>query len=225
MNDTHSIQFNWRTMRKDEAELVHALHLSVLAGLESGLVRPDDLSHFRRHAGPEGLTVGCFIDDVGIVAYGVLGIASDTTSHMAEVLGINAAERSRFCILDGAASLAAWRGNRLHRDLIRVRLKHANQAGRTLIGATVAPGNMTSMRGLLESGFHVCGFSMMYGGLARLMVKKDTHVAQPHWALAHKVPATDVHAHRLALAEGLSGFSCSETDDGGWQVHYGYAAG
>jgi hypothetical protein len=224
MKDTLPDKFNWRTIRSDEAELVHALHRSVSAELVSGLLRPDDLDHFRRHTGAEGLTVGCFVDDVGIVAYGVLGIASDTACRMAEMLGIGAADRARFCILDGAASIAAWRGNGLHRELIRTRLEHANQAGRSLVGASVAPGNMTSMRGLLENGFHVCGFSVMYGGLARLIVKKDLRVAQPRWVLAHRVTATDVDAHRLALAEGLIGFSCSETGDGKWQVHYGYAA-
>ncbi|WP_334190284.1 hypothetical protein [Noviherbaspirillum sp.] len=217
--DAHS--FTWRVLRKEEAPVAHAVHIEALSGQAAGLVRPDELSHFMRHMGEEGLLVGCFIADGQMVAYGVLGTASKTVSHMAELLEIDEADHSRFCVLDGVAALTAWRGYGMHRESIKERLRHAGQLGHTLVGATVAPGNIPSMRGLFEARFQVKKFSMLYGGLSRLVLKKDLKVAEPDWVLQHRVAATDEPGHQSALKEGLTGFGCSQREDGVWQVHYG----
>jgi hypothetical protein len=221
--ENHLVDAHWRMVRGDEAETVLTVHLEALAGMESGLVRPDSLEHFVRHIGIDGAIIGAFVDNVGMIAYGVLGIGSETAEHMAGILEVGA-DRTRFCILDGAASLPAWRGHRLHRDLIRERVKFAGTLDRTLLGATVSPANMTSMRGLLESQFEIHAYRLLYGGLPRLLMKRDMLSEGRRWVLQHKVAATDAIAHQVALAEGLTGFACAETGHGTWQVHYGYAS-
>lgn len=220
-----NVRIAWRTVETHEAQAVHAVHLEALAGMEPGLVRPDTLDHFVAHTGRLGMILGGFAEGAGLVAYGVLGISSGTAAHMAQVLRIGDADLHRFGILDGAASLPAWRGQHLHRELIRARLEHAAQAGCTLIGATVAPGNIPSLRGLLHMHFHVETFAMLYGGLPRLVLARDVLAPIPSWKLEHKVPSTDIRGHEYALAEGLKGFDCVEGEDGAWLVHYGRAAG
>jgi hypothetical protein len=217
------VDAQWRMVREDEVQTVLAVHLEALAGMESGLVRPDSLEHFACHISKDGVIIGAFVNRAGMVAYGVLGMRSETADHMADILQVDAADRSRFCILDGAASLPAWRGNRLHRDLIRERVKAADTLGRTLLGATVSPSNMTSMRGLLESQFEIRTYGLLYGGLPRLVMQRDLRNENRRWVLQHKVLSTDAVAHQAALAEGLNGFACEEDAQGKWLIHYGYA--
>lgn len=217
-----SIRIEWRTVETREAPVVHAVHLEALAGMEPGLVRPDSLDHFIAHTGKLGMILGGFAESAGLVAYGVLGISSATVAHMAQVLRIGADDRQRFGILDGAASLPAWRGQHLHRELIRERLAHAAQSGCTLTGATVAPGNIPSLRGLMHMHFHVETFATLYGGLPRLVLARDLLAPANSWKLEHKVPSTDIRGHEYALAEGLKGFDCVEGKDGTWLVHYGH---
>lgn len=219
--DTHPIAAHWRIVHEEEANLVHAVHLDALNGVDAGLVRPDTLAHFIQHIGSDGVVIGGFLDRIGMIAYGVLGISSETAHHMAHILGVAIADRSRFCILDGAASLPAWRGHGLHRDLIRERVKCARTLDRTLFGATVSPANITSLRGLLEAKFQIAAFAMLYGGMDRLVLIRDLHADNRRWVLRHKVPVTDVLAHQAALAEGLTGFACEETGKDIWHVHYG----
>jgi GNAT superfamily N-acetyltransferase len=216
-----SVRIIWRAVQTHEAPIVHAVHLEALAGMDQGLVRPDTLDHFVAHTGRLGTILGGFAEGTGLVAFGVLGVSSGTATHMAQVLAIDTTHWHRFVVLDGAASLPAWRGQNLHRELIRARLEHAEQIGRTLVGATVAPGNIPSLRGLLSMDFRIQAFAMLYGGLPRLVVKRDLLAPAPSWKLEHKVPVADIHGHEHALKEGLVGFGCSENEDGAWIIHYG----
>lgn len=215
------VRFEWRMVAPRKAEAVYRVHLEALAGVAPGLVRPDPLEHFVAHTGQCGITVGGFADGAGMVAYGVLGISSATASHMAQILAIEEKNLHRFAILDGAASLPVWRGHQLHRESIRTRLAYAAQAGRTLLGATVAPGNFPSLHGLLEAEFRIDRFASLYGGLPRLILRRDLSAPTPRWILQHKVAVSDIRGHELALAEGLTGFACSKDANGNPMVEYG----
>ncbi|WP_394779723.1 hypothetical protein [Undibacterium sp.] len=223
--------FSWRMLHTHEAPAAHRIHLAAIADQAFGLVRPDELPHFIAHTGDAGAIVGCFTDLDGaeqMLAYGVLGMNSSTTSHMAELLCIAPADKPRFAILDGVAALPGWRGHGLHRASIQARLDHAGTVGRSLIGATVSPENIASLRGLLESGFRVTNFAMLYGGLARLVLKKDLNDTAPGWSLEQKIDTTDRAANQAALAIGQTAYACSQMGSsvGGhserWQLHYGY---
>ncbi len=227
------VQFSWRRLQPSEAGLAHSVHLEAIADQAFGLVRPDQLSHFIAHtdaAGEAGVIVGCFCPAAAIaggvaeklVAYGVLGMKSETSAHMADLLNIPPSAKNRFAILDGVACLPAWRGYGLHRDSIQARLTHAHSLGRTLIGATVSPENTVSLRGLMEAGFLVTNFAMMYGGLARFILRKNMELPAAEWSLEQKIDTCDRSAHQAALALGQSAYACRLAESGNWQLHYGY---
>ncbi|GGC78397.1 hypothetical protein [Undibacterium terreum] len=227
-------QFNWRRLQASEAGFAHHVHLQAIADQDYGLVRPDELPHFIAHTSDAGAIIGCFydkkaVDNTGhgmaeMIAYGVLGMNSATSTHMAQLLNIPDSVRKQFAILDGVACLPDWRGYGLHRESIQARLEYARTAHRTLIGATVSPENIVSLRGLLEAEFVVSTFAMLYGGLVRFILKKNLEAPQLCWSLEKKVDASDRTAHQEALALGLSAYACSQTSGGSWQLHYGYQA-
>jgi hypothetical protein len=214
--------FSWRMMRAAEAAQVHQLHREVLAHAPQGMVRPDDLGHFERHAAAQGRILCCHADGE-LVAYGVLGMESPAVDHMAQLLGVGAAGRARLCVLDGAASLPEWRGRRLHCAAIAERVALGRELGRTLAAATVAPENMRSLRGLLLEGFSVCGYAVVYGGLPRLLVQRDLLLPTQEWRTARRVAHGDHEGHRRALANGLQGFHCWQDQHEQWHVEYGLA--
>ncbi len=218
---TGNARVQWRTLGSGEAGLAYGLHLSATKSMQPGLVRLDDPDHFVRHAGEEGVIVGGFVKNEGLVAYGVMGVSSRTVDHMAQILRVDDKDRSRFGILDGAAVSPAWRGRGLHRKLIRARLRLASARNYSLIGSTVAPANVASLCGLLEENFRVCAFSELYGGQARLILEYDTLATKPQWALHRKVLSTDITGHQLALDAGLAGFTCSRGNGGAMLIHYG----
>lgn len=212
--------FHWRVIRPDEAADVHALHASVLARTPSGMVRPDELSHFERHTEELGRILGCFADG-DLVAYGVLGIHSETVHHLANLLQLSAPDQARVCVLDGAASLPEWRGHSLHCVAIAERSALGHSLGRSLVTATVAPENLRSLRGLLKEGFTIHAFGYVYGGLARLIVKHDLLAPEAAWQTVTTVPVRDYNGHQAALACGLVGHACIQDAEKNWHIEYG----
>ena len=208
--------FTWRPTQ--DAERVHAIHLVATSTGPAGMVRPDPIEHFQRHMGECGQTLGCFLEDGSMVAYGVLATKSATLDQLAEKLG---ADPGLLCLLDGASALPEWRGNGLHFHGIQERILHASSLGRTQIGATVAPENIRSVRGLFRSGLHVRAFGVMYGGLPRLIVYRDLMAPEREWRHVLSVPLRDHAGHRHALGEGLTGFACRPLADGIWVAEYG----
>lgn len=213
---TPAVTFDWRPTR--DAARAQAIHAIAVAKAPAGMVRPDGLQHFERNMGPDGHTLGCFLDTGDMVAYGVLALRSDTVDQLAELLGVAA---ERFCVLDGASALPQWRGFGLHYEGIEARIGHAATLGLNEIGATVAPENIRSVRGLLKAGLVVRAFARMYGGLARLVVHRDTQASVGPWTCEAKVLITDLDGHQEALAGGLIGHACTPLVDGRWVIEYG----
>ncbi|GAB2839118.1 hypothetical protein GCM10027277_02590 [Pseudoduganella ginsengisoli] len=214
------VVFTWRTIREDEAREVHALHAHVASLTPAGMVRPDPLAHFQRHVAECGRILGCFADDE-LVAYGVLGLHSPTVDHMGTLLDLDAQQRARLCVLDGAACLPEWRGRRLHCAGIEERMALGRELGRTLVAATVAPENMRSLRGLLKEGFTVRRYAIVYGGLARLVVQRDLLLPPPQSSMTQMhVAACDHAGHQRAMADGLQGTRCWQDPSQQWFVDY-----
>ena len=208
--------FFWQP--SDDAGAACAIHRAAIAPAPAGLVRPDPLSHFENHTGRDGVILACMRGAGQMVGYGVLGIDSPTAVHLADLLGADAA---RFAILDGAAALPEWRGYGLHQAAIAERIACASARGRTLIGATVAPRNLRSLCSMFRAGFTVHAAGLMYGGLERLLLLRDTlNDAQPA-APVLRVDAGDFCAHQAALAAGLAGLDLRQEPGGAWRVGYG----
>lgn len=215
--------FQWYLGDLDDARQAHAIHCEVLREIPPGTLRPVDLEFFRRHTGTEGLLTCCKNRQEDMVAYAVLGTASANTDRLATLLGIAERDRARFAILDGVACRPGWRGLQLHQAAIAERLAHARAMRRTLIGATVSPINIASLRGTLTAGFTITGAAFVYGGLERLLLKSDRDREAIFWTPVRSIEAGDFEAHQAAIAEGLQGYACNEARDGSWRVHYGLA--
>lgn len=219
--DQENTPFLWRMLKPDEAILAYQLHLAANADTPPGLVRPDDLAHFSANVQNQGRVLACFINDKEMVAYGILGMDPASNSKLCQLLDVPEAELPSFASLDGAAALAPWRGNRLHREAIQARLAMAREQQRRYIGATVSPENINSMRGLLEAGFCIKNFAYLYGGLARLVMSLDLHAPPSYWTLCGAVVASDHAGHQAAIAKDWVGYALRETKAGVCQVLYG----
>jgi hypothetical protein len=206
----------WRLA--DDPAPVHALHRTVLALTPPGMVRPDALGHFESHMGDKGHTLGCYLDDGSLVAYGVVGLCSDNVLRLAELLQVGV---EGFCMLDGAGSLPEWRGYGLHLSVIDERIRFARELGRSAIGTTVSPENIRSMRGLFHAGMEVHAFALMFGGLARLLLKRELAPGKRSWRHALSVAVADHQGHEAALAAGLRGYACRQDGEGKWHIAYG----
>jgi GNAT superfamily N-acetyltransferase len=208
-------QLTW--LITQEAVRVHTLHCEVLERTPDGMVRPDPLSHFEAHAGAAGQTLGCYAADGTLAGYGILGLHSHTVSHLAGMLGADAAA---LCVLDGAAALPEWRGYGIHRLAIAHRIALARSLGRTQVAATVAPENVRSMRGLLDAGLRIRQFANLYGGLPRLVLQGELALGHSPLASALCVPVRDLAAHRSAIDAGLTGYACRKVAEDAWVVDY-----
>jgi hypothetical protein len=215
--------FRWRPLRLEEGVAAWALHAQVFAATPAGMVRPDSLAHFEQHIHTLGRILGCFAGDQ-LVAYGVLGIRSETVTHLGGLLALDQADRLRACALDGATSLPQWRGHSLHGAAIAERGELARALGRTLALATVAPENMRSLRGLLLHGYAIHGYATLYGGLPRLLMVRDLLLPRQQWRQEVRVAAADHVGHRMALSEGLIGFGCQQDHAKAWHIEYGRPA-
>lgn len=208
--------FYWHV--SGDAGAAWAIHTAAITPAPAGLVRPDPLSHFESHTGRDGVILACMHGAGQMVGYGVLGIGSPMAAHLADLLGADAA---RFAILDGAAALPEWRGHGLHQAAIVERIAYAAQRGRTLIGATVSPRNLRSLRSMFRAGFTVHAAALMYGGLERLLLSRDTLAVAPQAAPVLRVDAGDFGAHQAALAAGLVGLDLLQEPGGAWRAGYG----
>ncbi len=214
-------QFHWHVADLGDARDAHKIHCEALQGSAQGLVRADGLAHFERHTGADGVMVCCRSTSLEMVAYAILGTHSHNAEHLAGLMDISSAERAKFAILDGVATRPAWRGFHLHQASIMERISHARTIQRTLLAATVSPNNWFSLRGLLEAGFTVSGFAVVYGGLDRLLLMRNLEIDDVVWTPAYSLASDDIAAHEAALASGLLGYACNETGSGQWQVQYG----
>lgn len=220
-SDKENTPFVWRMLKPEDAMPAYQLHLAANTETPPGLVRSDDLAHFVANIQDQGRILGCFVNGKGMVAYGILGMEPASNSKIIRLLNLPEAELANFASLDGAAALAPWRGNRLHRESIQARLEIGRAQHRRYIGATVSPENINSLRGLLEAGFYIKNFAHLYGGLARLVMLLDLDASPATWTLRGAVIASDQAGHQAALAKGWFGFELSKTGASACQVLYG----
>ena len=217
-------QFRWHVAGMSDAKEAHRIHCEALQGSAHGLIRADGLDHFERHTGADGVMVCCRSASREMVAYAILGTNSHNADYLAGLMGISSTERAKFAILDGVATRPEWRGFHLHQASITERIHHARTIQRTLLAATVSPHNWFSLRGVLDAGFTITGFAVVYGGLDRLLFTRNLAVDDVVWTPAHSVVSDDIAAHQAALASGLQGYACNEASSGQWRVQYGRLA-
>lgn len=209
----HPVSFQGRRLGEADLAAVIALHRQALEAMPADLLAAETDAFFADHVARIGRILGLFAER-RLIAYGVLGLPGPDDSGFADDLSLGAADRTRVAHIDGISVRAEWRGNRLQRVLTAWRIREAALAGRSLIIATVAPGNVASLRNILAEGLTIRGLRQKFGGWRYLMVRdlEDTAVAPPAEGLW--VDTADIDAQSRLLAAGAIGWRAELGQDG-----------
>jgi hypothetical protein len=160
-----------------------------------------------------GRIFGLFAED-RMIAYGVLGLPGPGDANFADDLGLAAADRVRVAHIDGISVHPAWRGNRLHRVLTAWRLREAALVGRSLVIATVAPGNTASLRNIMAEGLTVRALRQKFGGWRYLMVRDLDSPGVPPTDGGCWVDTVDIETQARLLATGAVGWKMEPATTG-----------
>jgi hypothetical protein len=204
-----ALRFVGRPVTVDDLDAVYALHLEAVDSMTSpGLVRRDERAYFESHVDGDGFILGVFCDGC-LVGYGLTSFPRDGSENYGVVLGLPAGELPLVGQLEGAAVGVAHWGRGLHRRLATWRAEVLAAAGYRHICATVAPGNVWSMRNLLRTGLVIRCVGHLYGGLLRFVMQRDEAaptVLVPGTEVT--VPLDDIGRQAALMADGYVGHDC-----------------
>ncbi|MDF1485551.1 hypothetical protein PY257_10230 [Ramlibacter sp. H39-3-26] len=143
-----------------------ALRDAVIAALPDPdfYVREDDeQAFFAAHASPHGETLGVFVGGQ-LVAYAMVGFPDAAApDNLGRVIGLAPALHGAVAHVSSCMVLPAWRGHRLQRTLLDIRLMLAQMQGRHLCMAMVSLHNHLSCHNLLRQGLHIAWTGMIDG--------------------------------------------------------------
>lgn len=217
-----AISVEARRLTVDDVDAVYALHLRVLEVMpRPGLVRPDSRAYFQSHVGDDqGFILGCFFGS-RLIGYGLCSLPSDPAENYGTVLGLPPEELLLVGQLEGAAVDDAYWGRGIHRLLATWRANCLIAAGYRHVCATVAPGNVWSLRNLLDTGLTVRRIGTLYGGLLRYVMQNDVErPMQLDLAESRSLPLQDTEAQAALLDRGYVGHACSLERDGLRLMHF-----
>lgn len=210
-----------RLLLESDAEAAFAVHCAATSQLSNNIVRKESLEFIREQIN-DGFVVGGFSGEGDLVAYAALTVSNSAIHKVADLLEIDPASRKRFCLLDGVAVHPEWQFRGIHHALIAERLCYARHLGRDVIGVTVSPSNLKSLKNLLGTGFLVMQATLLYGGHERLILVQNLG-NRPDGGLT-RVKAVDLGRFEEsleALRSGLCGFEISWNEQGQAIMHYG----
>ncbi len=220
--DAGPIAVEARRLGLDDVDDVYALHLRVQGAMRRpGLVRPDTRDYFAGHvSGGEGFILGCFSEE-RLIGYGLCSLPRDPQENYGVLLGLPAEELLQVGQLEGAAVDEAYWGRGIHRLLATWRANCLVAAGYRHICATVAPGNVWSLRNLLKTGLTVRHLGTLYGGLLRYVMQNDVERPLALDLTASRVlPVQDIEAQATLLMKGYVGYACSQEPGGPALMHF-----
>jgi GNAT superfamily N-acetyltransferase len=161
-----------RLLVESDAQAAFAIHSAATTRLSSDIVRQDSL-HFIREQINDGFVVGGFTENKALVAYATLTVSNIAIHKIADLLQLELESRKRFCLLDGVAVHPDWQLRGLHHALIAERLCYARDLGKDIVGVTVSPRNLKSLKSLIDTGFLVVQATLLYGGYERLVLTRN----------------------------------------------------
>lgn len=220
--DAGAIPVEARRLGLADVDDVYSLHLRVLEVMpRPGLVRPDPRSYFEGHvAGGEGFILGCFSDG-RLIGYGLCSLPQDPVENYGMLLGLPPEDLLLVGQLEGAAVDDAFWGRGIHRLLARWRADCLVAAGYRHICATVAPGNVWSLRNLLHTGLTVRCTGTLYGGLERYVMQNDVERPMVLDLDGSRVlPLQDLDEQAALLSQGYVGYACSLESGGRRLMHF-----
>lgn len=173
---TYLAAWEWRRLTLADLDVMYALHVCSIAGMNVQAVKPESKDFLRSILGGRGVVIGAWVGDL-LVAYGVLqhDLKSEDAAlvdGLADGLG-HSAPRYK---LAGAAVHPAWRGRGLQKAVIRQRMQLA--PAQSVLFATASPLNPASWCNLLACGFTVRDVRYLYGGHARYVL---AYVGSDEW--------------------------------------------
>lgn len=165
-----------RQARPEEAEAVHALMVEVATGMDRPeLFACDDLPFIRAHLFDPAQGFGLVAVDEGDAIVGALVVRypGADKDNLGRDAGLAGADLGRVAHMESAVVHPSARGHRLQRRMI----DHAEQLidahAYPYLFATVAPDNGPSRATLEAAGYRGVARKKKYGGLDRLIVRKD----------------------------------------------------
>lgn len=199
---------------------LYTFHRFIHAELEHPCVLyRHDRDYFARHIAAEGITLGAFCEG-RMIAYAALRFPGLAPDNLGREIGLASPLLPGVAHLDGAAAHPAYRGERLHLDMGRLREALALWAGHRHLFGIVSPLNPYSLNSHLANGLRVASIKVDADGPNFLCVK-DTAAARPAeralpWHALRSVAIDDFTGHRAALGAGLVGYRVD-----GDRLHYG----
>ncbi len=113
---------------------------------------------------------------------------------------------ARVGLLFGTAIDPALRGQHWHSRLILIRQKMFAEAGFTLAQSTASPFNTTSLRNMINAGFHVVGLKTLLDGHPRFLLRHEFQRPKEPSGPLHGVALPeigDLSEHQSLLANGF----------------------
>lgn len=211
----------FRLLLESDAEAAFAVHCAATCHLQNDIVRKESLKFIRDQIN-DGFVIGGFAADGQLVAYAALSVDNSATSKISDLLELDPANRRKLCMLDGVAVQPAWQSRGIHHALIAERLCYARDLGKDIVGATVSPRNLKSIKNLLTSGFLVIQATLLYGGHERLILVRHlgSHAGTGYYRT--KTIALNRFDESIeAIRSGLCGFELAWDEQGQAFMHYG----
>lgn len=216
-----SLPFTARPLTPADVEAIYALHLEVVSHMRApGLVRRDSRDYFAAHVDGAGFILGAFSGE-RLIGYGLSSFPRDPAENYGVPLGVPSDQLPLVGQLEGAAvSVDHW-GRGLHFLLAGWRAVCLADSGYRHICATVAPGNVWSLRNLLRTGLVIRAVGHLYGGLLRFILQHDRQgPPTPDPATSVSVPLDDLDRQRALLAEGYFCHACTTRGPGDHVLTY-----
>lgn len=215
------LPFEARRLRAADVDAVYALHLEVVSQMSApGLVRRDTRDYFAAHIEDAGFILGTFCED-RLVGYGLSSFPRDELENYGVQLKLPAHELPLVGQLEGAAVGVEHWGRGLHLMLAGWRADCLAEAGFRHICATVAPGNVWSLRNLLRTGLVIRHIGVLYGGLLRYVLQQDRHLPPvADVASSCMVPLDNLDRQRELIADGYFCHACTTHGPGNHTLTY-----
>jgi len=210
-----------RLLLEADADAAFAVHCAATCQLQNDIVRRESLEFIRDQIN-YGFVIGGFSADGQLVAYAALAVENSATSKISDLLKLDTESRKNFCLLDGVAVHPAWQSRGMHHALITERLCYARDLGKDIVGVTVSPSNLKSLKNLLASGFLVIQATFLYGGHERLiLVRHLGYRAGTRYHRTKTVALKRFDESLEAIRSGLCGFELAWDEQGQAFMHYG----
>ena len=170
-----------RQARAEEAEAVHTLMVEVAAGMDRPeLFACDDLPFIRAHLFDPAQGFGLVAVDeddaiVGALVVRYPGADADNLGRDADLAG---ADLARVAHMESAVVHPSARGHHLQRAMIDQAERLIDAHAHPYLFATVAPDNAPSLATLEAAGYCRAARKQKYGGLDRLIMRKDLGEAE-----------------------------------------------